>query len=97
MRFFSGIKVVNYPDTPDELMLQILNHALRGPQRIPLDFFNTYFSNGGGRQHPVLGDLEDVVLEINLGWDQERNGSNLVTSLIRYKLDNLVDSAQVTP
>ena len=89
MRFFTTSGVMSYPDTESELRAQILTHSTIGPQRIPCAFFDTYFAQGGGKMHPILGNLELLVSEILSRWNSDTHGQNLVVSLLNFKLTAL--------
>ncbi len=75
-------------------MGQILEHSISGPQGIPLHFFLDYFDKGGTKEHPILGNLDELLLEINQRWDDQQCGLNLVAGLLEYRLGQLVEMTQ---
>ncbi len=91
MRFFSGARTINYPDTAVELKAQIMAHSIAGPQHIPCSFFNAYFDQGGGIEHPLLGNLVDLAQEILTHWNGQAYGANLVVSMLHHRIDPLQD------
>ena len=92
MRFFTPSGVMSYPDTETELRAQILAHSTIGPQRIPCAFFDTYFTQGGDKMHPILGNLELLVSQILSRWNSDTHGQNLVVSLLNFRLTALEDA-----
>jgi hypothetical protein len=86
MRFFNGKDIVTYPDSANELKAKILEDSLRGPQRSARAYFELYFKNEGKPLHPVLGDLKELVSEIESQWNYDRCGLNLIAASLRNSL-----------
>lgn len=87
---------VEYPNDKENLTLRILANATQGPQKIPLTYFQIYFQQGGGAEHPILGDLQLLVNSINCQWDVKVRGTNLVSGFLTMKLNEL-QNANNTP
>ncbi|MBL7481660.1 hypothetical protein [Legionella bononiensis] len=88
MRFFCTNQFVTYPDEADKLREQILEEAIKGPQKRPMAYFEHYFSNKGQVEHPLLGNLYDfaAIIETLFGTDK---GHNLVSGMLRFNLDQI--------
>ncbi|MCX7116789.1 MAG: hypothetical protein NTW94_02585 [Legionellales bacterium] len=87
MKFFVGFDVVEeYPDTKPELQARVIHDALHKPQKIAISFFSAYFANGGGREHPILGDLLELAHTIKLRWNTGRTDLNLVAETIEHQV-----------
>lgn len=89
MRFFCGSQFYTYSDDAEELREQILEHALNGPQKIPLAYFQNYFSKNGTEEHPQLGNLYDFATVIDASYDKNK-GTNFVSGMLRATLDRMV-------
>ena len=94
MRSFWGSK--KYSVKHDTLKSELMTDAISGAQRHPVAFFNEYFNDGGGREHPVLGDLLVFAADINEAWGKDNiragMGLNLVSELIIGRLSELSNS-----
>lgn len=90
-RIFEQNQQPAYPDNADALRTRLQNEALNGAQGHPYMYFNNYFSNGGTRNHPLLGDLYVFSQGIKAVWNSER-GVNLVAGIIDHKLAGLGDN-----
>lgn len=86
MRFFVSGNHYTYPDDASELRAVILKNSIEGPQKIPFSYFQKYFEDGGTSEHPLLGDLNVLIAEINRLWVQDF-GANLVSGFINAQLD----------
>lgn len=91
MRFFCGLTAHEYPDTAPELRATILAAALEGPFGPPVTYFRNYFASDGGIEHPLLGNLMDLLLEIELAWAPKVGdfGMNYVAGFLTSKLNIL--------
>ena len=69
MKFFNGSSFDEYPDARpedrDELRKRIFLDTFGGHQGYAERYFHAYFHNGGGKIHPILGDLKEFADEIN--------------------------------
>ena len=97
MRFFSGREWAEYPDDPIALREQIIRESLCTGHtgfRKALAFFTYYFDHAEARrEHPILGDLNTLTNEIDARWDTERGGVNLVTGMIKFRLEEMQSEA----
>lgn len=81
---------VEYPDTQEALFKKIKRDATnRDSKKIACAYFNDYFSNGGGRAHPLLGDLEELRESMQSNWDFVLHGVNSVAATLEIGLSNL--------
>lgn len=75
----------------DDLLKAVLKSAIEGPQKYACNFFNDYFAAGnnpdGKASHPLLGNLLVLADVIDERYDSKRYGTNLVTGLIRCRLN----------
>ncbi len=69
-------------DEPQRLLQWSISHPLVRAYK----HFDKHFANGGGQQHPTVGDLLEFAKKIESCWDAKK-GENIVARLIRYKLE----------
>ena len=79
MSFFSQHRAV---ENQEELGIQhiqqrIVNEATTGSQGRLVRLLTTYFDNGGGLQHPQIGNLSELAAAINVRWDANAEGRGL--------------------
>lgn len=65
------------------------------PQKYSMAFFQDYFDEGGTIDHPALGNLLELADKIDAQYNSKGMGINLVSSFIRYKLEQLSNCAAI--
>jgi hypothetical protein len=56
--------------------------AIYGPQKYPLNMLNRYFLSNKDWNHPVLGNLDNMLSYISLNWSDKDRGLNLVKAYL---------------
>lgn len=82
MRFRFFNQLIDFPDDAVALRDRILTESLLGTQGRPIAYFVDYIQQGGGRNHPLLGNLMNLADEIDARRDIG-SGLNLVSHFIR--------------
>lgn len=94
MRFFIGDRhePAEYPDTATELRNKIIMDSTNNEGTDPKGkeracaYFKQYFENGGGVEHPLLGNLETFARNRQADWDFILHGVNSVVATIEKGL-----------
>lgn len=90
-------KPTPYPSNKEGLYSRLLFESTTPPLKHGLEYFQNYINHGGGRIHPILGDLGAFILDVNARWDHNE-GSNFVVGFLLSKLGlDIVLNPAVSP